>query len=300
MIETAAMNGVATHAVPVDYLREVGEISQRCRDQIFDLLVRLSQQPTIDGLSLSPELVPDVWDSLDHDPDPFLMGLDFYLSEQGPRLARVVGPWACLPQAIHQDHDLRLELSRYLQRRFGPNGMISIRTLDYGSPYGDGRVLAKAANDAGFEAQWAHLTADWLDSRELKGAWVQAPLVGAQAGLFSMPPADLPLFAPLWTMLLDEPGLMVYLAQVYPQEEVYGNAWFGLEGRTLMDQTGVPMNATAGVIQDLGYSAPTSRLDLVRYFVDDERVLGCSMLQDAQLRHAASGVVTGVKPQWAT
>lgn len=298
MIEVAALEGSPPQGIPAAHLCEIGEMAVRCRDQIFDLLVRLSQRPSFEGFLQTPELAPHLWESLVTDPDPFMMSLDFLVTDEGVRLARVVGPWASLPQALQRDVGLRKELSGYIKRRFAPDGLVAVRSLDYGSRFGDGVILTRAITNAGMDAQAADLNADWDDAAELSGAWMQAPLFGAMAGMFSLPPENVRLFAPLWTSLLDEPGLLVYLHRAYEDEECYGPATFTPMGRTIGEQTGVQVRRAMGVHQDLGYLARPERLDLLRYFVDDERVLGCSVLRDAQLRHAASGVVTGVVAQW--
>lgn len=281
-------------------LIEIGHVAERCRDHIFDLLVRLSRRRIIEGFAQNPETTPYLWETLETDPDPFMMSLDFQVNHEGIRLARVVGPWACLPQAMHQDKLFRAYVSEYLRRRFVGNGMVAVRTLDYGAPYGDGYALTRAVGNAGKSSQWADLNSDWSDAAELSGAWFQAPLFAAVSGLFALPPESVPLLAPLWTSLLDEPALMVYLRRAYPYEPTYGNAEFDPGGRTIVDQTGIKTNRPVGIRQDLGYETDPERMELLRYFVDDERVLGCSILREAQLKHAASGIVIGVTPQWET
>lgn len=288
---------MSNQLTPQPPLVQLREVAQQVRDEIMDLLIRLSATDRLTGWAQTPEQMPDIWASLHDDSEQYMFALDFIEVGGIYRLARIAAPWSMTSRISMLDPDFRQALGRYLLRRNPSAARIAVRTNIWspGSP-SMAHGIAKAACSAELDVQIGTLDAEWPDADEIDLAWIDAPHLSSIVGATRAPPDGVRLANPLWTSLLDEPALLNALYCAYPGAGHYlPTQLLPAGGLTVGSITNTDITCEPTVAFAEPFQNAVAEIDsLLRVYVDNESVMGEFTLRRAQLANLNVGDIEQV------
>ena len=225
----------------------------------------------------------------------FLMALDFASKpNQAPQLVRTAAPWSLLGRAATASPQLKQSLGQWFVSRLGRQGTVSVRTGRHPERDQDDFAVARAIAGERIDVQMAALDAPWLAGEELAGAVFLDSYFGTLSCDYPMPPEDVRLAFPLWTVALDDPALLAVLYRFYPCHDALVEAIAGRRGRTLAQQISADITGTPEIWQDWAGQDPQFPITVTRVLVGARGVLGAVKISGANAVNPQTGTVSAL------